>query len=177
VICPECGLESDIVELITRRWDRPWFEAPKYTRICLPAAWALVGGILMMIVFAASRVTPWWFTLLALLLTLACWGALMGWVWRTLGGKTGLVHAWIAHAALLIYLLSLPLMIVTSAIIVIGIADTVRDGEDFPFVSTLISLILIPVGIALFVVGRRLERVVAAHCIRLYLKGPKPTSS
>src|SRR5688572_26498581 len=45
VNCPECGLPCDIPQMIARRWEGPWTQAPGYTELLRPV-----------VVFAT---TPW----------------------------------------------------------------------------------------------------------------------
>ena len=36
VECPECGHRCNLAELVKVKWDKPWYKAPGYDKLCLP---------------------------------------------------------------------------------------------------------------------------------------------
>ncbi len=181
--CPECGLTSDVAKLLTRRWDKPWYKAPGYTRLCLPVAWimiALLGWVVIWAVvdtisnngFTTPSRTLW---LSLFLLLTSGWSLLMTWAWRSMGGVVAAAYAVLAHVAMGAYLLGVPLVIGGVIAIIaqaVDLADqrTGRLGDSAMALS--LSGVALAGGIGLLFLARWLERVIAGYCIRLYLRRP-----
>ncbi|MCG8509202.1 MAG: hypothetical protein MI741_08225, partial [Rhodospirillales bacterium] len=49
VACPECGCKCDIPKLITARWNKPWYRAPKFNIVLAPATVAFIGVVVFLI--------------------------------------------------------------------------------------------------------------------------------
>lgn len=173
VDCPECGLRSDVIELITRRWDQPWYKAPGYNFIALPAAWSFVCliGVSCSGSIAASVSSQGQIPGNVLLITIAVWmAALAGWVgllalafvrfgrdWAAVG------FAMLAHAALVGYVGGIGLIVSGSVAGFMGLSD-----KDVP--TILISGGMVITGIGALIGGRFAERTSAKYCIRKWMK-------
>jgi len=44
--CPECGMTCDVVDLIKRRWTKPWRNASGFNRLIMPVVVATVSPML-----------------------------------------------------------------------------------------------------------------------------------
>lgn len=174
VVCPECGTASDVARLLTRRWDKPWYQAPKYNLLAMPAGWVLVSAIGLMFAAAANDVRAGGFMPMPMLLagwallTLVGWVLLMVWVCRSMEGLDTLGYALLVHVALGGYLVGLPMFVA-------GLGWTVGEVIDLLHASgaqqnLFWSGLLLVGGVGLFFVGRSIERFVAGYCIRLYLR-------
>lgn len=167
VVCPECGTRSNLPALLTRRWERPWYEAPGYTKLTLPVAWLVAAFFiwLVMLIFnqfasiGAALFNAGW-----ALTALAVWLALLGWLWQTMGGGLALAYSLISHVALTVYILGLPLVIGGVALLFVGLADGMTAVESLLFIGMTL------LGIGFFILGRVLERAIARYCILLYLQ-------
>lgn len=152
---------------MTRRWERPWYEAPGYTKLTLPVAWLVAAFFiwLVMLIFnqfasiGAALFNAGW-----ALTALAVWLALLGWLWQTMGGGSALAYSLISHVALTVYILGLPLVIGGVALLFVGLADGMTAVESLLFIGMTL------LGIGFFILGRVLERAIARYCIRLYLQ-------
>lgn len=177
VICPECGIVSNVAELLTRRWDKPWYRAPGYSRMSLPAAWLVCSALILLVVSIINAMSSgqfWGFLLAGWMLgTTGVWALLMVQVARKMGGMSGIGFAALSHVALAGYLAGVPLLL--SGIVwliwtVIELFDSSPRSQSTGL-SAGLSIAIFLVGLALFALGRWIERVVAAYCIRLYLRG------
>ncbi|MFP4225062.1 MAG: hypothetical protein ACLFVN_13480, partial [Phycisphaeraceae bacterium] len=107
VACPECGHEADIAKLVARRWDRPWWKAPGFNTLLLPAA-ALALGVAfggIGIGFALANLQPANPGLVfasAAMALMAVWGWLMWRTTRLFDAATGPLLALLAHVALVV---------------------------------------------------------------------------
>ena len=159
VDCPECGLRSDLAELATRRWDKPWFKAPGLTGLAWPVAWMFIGGIFTL--FAAALMIGWLgvFGLLAFLLT--GWAGLLAWVWTKYDGLVGVLFSLVLHVALAGYIASVP-------VIISGVLLLAWSGS---FVG---ALAVVTAGVGMLFGARYLEKMSASFCIRRYLMRQPP---
>lgn len=171
--CPECGLTVDVVQLATRRWDKPWYRAPGYNFITLPAAWAFVCAIIILCSggFVSSMSRSGSVAGSALLITIAVWmAALLGWAgllsltyfrfgrdWLAVG------FALLAHLALGGYLAGIGLIVAGIAVIFIGI-------QDDSVAQMAIGIGLLVAGVGAMIGGRYAERASAKYCIGKWLK-------
>jgi|GEM_PF-2708368 len=174
--CPECGLTSDIARLLTRRWDKPWYRAPKFNLLCLPAAVPLLTGLALLITVGVLDLSPNNASKRAVVLTfcvggMAFWGCLMAWIFRKMDGLVSAGFALLAHAAIVGYFASIPMFIGGLVMTFVWLAD--RSGYPRPSVGDLlISLAFLVGGVVAYTLARWFERMIAAHCIRLYLRQP-----
>jgi hypothetical protein len=106
VTCPECGAACDVVDLVTKRWDDPWYRAPGYNRVMMPAAWTLLSAVTLLVLWpTASSPGGHVVSLLsAALLLAAVQAALVAGVWRLFNGAIGVVFVLLAHVLLAGYL-------------------------------------------------------------------------
>lgn len=170
VTCPECGLESDIAKLITRRWDRPWYKAPHYTLICLPASWAWLACIVLapiaaVIAFESPGTNNWLVAPLAFAFGLLVWLGLMGLVWRRIDGSVSALFGLLAHVSVASYLAGLVLIVGG----ILTFIDRLFWDDRFEPLPLLLAVLALAGGVGCFYAGRRFERMVAGHCIRIYL--------
>jgi len=165
--CPECGLRSDLGALATQRWDRPWYQAPRFNTVALPAVWvfvSLIGGVLYAMAISGVAGTPGvLLTLLYPVLAIASWAALLGLAWARCGQWAGVGYALLAHWALATYIGG----ILTVALAFISATSFFTAG---PALNFPIALLMVVVGVGFVLTGRKAEKAVAAHCIRLHLK-------
>lgn len=174
VVCPECGTQSNVARLLTRRWNKPWYQAPKYNQLALPAGGLLISAIVLMFAVVANEIPPGGFVPTAMLLmgwtvlTLLGWALLMTWVCRSMEGLRTAGYALVIHLALAGYLIGVPMFITGLGWLVSDLIDSVQLSNSTS--SFIWSVLLIVGGIGLFVLGRVIERFVAAYCIRLYLR-------
>lgn len=174
VVCPECGTASDVGRLLTRRWDKPWYRAPKYNLLAMPEGWVLVSAVGLMFAAAANDVRAGGFMPIPMLLagwamvTLLGWVLLMVWACRSMDGLGTLGYALLVHVALGGYMVGLPMFVGGLAWAVsdlIELFQTSRHQQNLFW-----SGLLLVGGVGLFWVGRSIERFVAGYCIRLYLR-------
>jgi len=173
VVCPECGLASNVPRLLTRRWDKPWYRAPGYNKLCLPAAWLVASLLLLVVLSILNALTrgQYWAAFFAGwgLVTAAVWVGLLVWVWRSMAGLASAGYALLSHVALGGYLVGVPLFIGGFAWAIAWVVD-VFSQRPMAGKQHGLSVVLLLGGFVLFVFGRWIERVVAGHCIRLYLR-------
>ena len=180
VVCPECGLGSNVAQLMLRKWDKPWYRAPKYNTICIPAAVVLLGMLgwlftLAFIEIAMSGGSGMMITTVWIVGGLTCWIAAMAWIWQKMDGVASACFALLAHVPIVGYLASLVLFLggLIMAINSIADFDVAQRGPEWPGVIG--GIIMLIGGIGVFALSRWIERLVASHCIRLYLR--RPTTS
>lgn len=171
--CPECGRRVDVIELATRRWDKPWYRAPGYNFISLPAAWAMLSLVMLLCsgAFVAAQLRPGSMTGSALLITIAAWMiALLGWAgllslaYIRFGRDFAAVgFALLAHLALGGYLLGIGL-------IVGGIISGFTGLQDDEVLPLILGAAMLVGGVGLMVAGRFAERAAAKYCIRKWMK-------
>lgn len=173
VACPECGLASNVPRLLTRRWDKPWYRVPGLKWISMPASWLVVSGVVLLILSVANQyeqlmprtvLFAGWVAV-----TAAVWMLLMVWVCRSMGGLASAGYALLSHVALGGYLVGVPLLIGGLAWTAVWVVD-VFSQRSMAGRQHGLSVVLLLGGFVLFVFGRWIERVVAGHCIRQYLR-------
>lgn len=172
VDCPECGQRVDLVQLATRRWDKPWYKAPGYNFLALPAAWALVGtvGAFLFSRVASEALGPAPFVGYALvvvslagLIVLVVWSALLWFAYRRFGRDARAVgYALLKHVALCGYLAGI---IMLAGGLIAAILASSRDAMSGVFIGCAVFV----GGIALFVAARFAERAGAKFCIKKWL--------
>lgn len=52
--CPECGVSCDVAALVTARWTKPWYRAPRLTTVLWPAGAAYIGGLVVIALYATT---------------------------------------------------------------------------------------------------------------------------
>jgi hypothetical protein len=168
VDCPECGCHCDIVKLISEKWTKPWYRAPKFTRVGLPARWTfimLLISLIFLMPLLAVQAAPFWLLPLMAATYLAIWGVLIYRAATVFGDiRSGIGLALLLHVCVLGYLFGLLGFAVLSAII---IESFVAGVVTWP------ALIGIAIGSILAAAAwpaRLGERYVANCCIREYLK-------
>lgn len=174
VACPECGLKSNLAELATRRWDKPWYKAPGFHVLTGPVAWLVLGGIGVLAVLSGLQAgqpfgatTGWLVMLVASFILFVGWTVLIAWVWGGYGGPVGVLFSLLAHIVLPAYLAGLVLVV---AGVVNAVMVFVSPQNSADLLSLLIGVSMTAVGIGLFIGGRLCERQIAFYCIRLHLR-------
>ncbi len=177
VACPECGMHSDLAELATRRWDKPWYKAPGFHVLTGPVAWlvfGIIGGLAVLGGLRAGQqlgaTTAWLALLAASFILFAGWAGLIAWVWVRYGGPVGVLFSLLAHVVLPAYLAGLVLVVAGVITVVMGL--TASSGP-VDYRALVLGVVMVLAGVGLFVVGRFGERQIAYYCIRLHLRrGP-----
>lgn len=169
VDCPECGLCSNVAELATRQWDKPWYKAPGFNTLCWPGIWAFIclffvqPGLDMNGFMGPLGLAVAW------LLSLIGWVTLMYRAYRALGGLLGVWLALLMHILVVGFIVGafgLFIMIVVS-VVALYERDLGPISATFGFLSVAV-IVLILWGC------RRVERAIAGACIRHHLRR-KPT--
>lgn len=180
VDCPECGLRNDVAVLLVRRWDKPWYRAPRYSLLCMPAATAFLAflGWLLSIAVIDTDLTHLTHSMAAaawLGIGLLGWVAAMAWVWNKLDQHLSAGFALLVHLSIVGYVGGLIFTLFGAGTLIAVIIDG-KDGfvDSDPLSLAVYALMLIGGAAAIFV-GRLIERIGAQHCIRLYLR--RPTTS
>lgn len=178
VVCPECGLGSNIARLLTRRWDQPWWRAPGYNKMSVPAAWAFISLLASMCVISGvvdsyGDLRGLMIFVLVMLTIVGGWVGLMAWTWRTMGGIVGAAYAMLAHACLVGYALGILFFVGGLVRLVASISDTFGVS---PSDYVLATLALVG-GLGLILMSRWFEKLIAAYCIKLYLNRAPTTIS
>ncbi len=168
VSCPECGLESDVPVLAARQWDKPWYRAPGFNALGIPAGWMFVGWIVASIILAnVGLYSPLGLTVI--LIGILGWCVLMAFAYRAIGGFLGLGLALLIHVVLIGYLTSL---IGGFVLVTVGILNAMEGQTNTA--STLWGSLWFAILCGVFWGCRRAERAIAGVCIRHYLRR-KPT--
>jgi len=180
VICPECGRVSDIAQLVTRKWDKPWYKAPGFARLSMPAAWTWISFFLFFCVASSIAVSPratsgttnWLFLPMSFLICFGVWLTLLVWPCRTVGGNRGMLYALLVHASMACYLAGLGLIAAGMLIAAPYLQAVVNHEGDASPLALVLALGSLALGVVSFIGGRRLEKLVAGYCIRVYLSRP-----
>ena len=169
VSCPECGLSSDVAELATRQWDKPWYKAPGFNTLIWPAVCVWFGWFFV-IPFVAASSSDGLSVLITFFVGLALWVFLMYRAYRVFGRMLGV---WLALAMHLLVVGYLAAVIGFAAVVVLGVLEvTQATARVIPYVYGLLAFSSFAI---LFWISRRVERAIAGACIRHYLRR-KPTS-
>ena len=164
VDCPECGTHCDLCQLATERWDKPWYRAPRFNLIALPAAWVLISVLVIAVIFAVfDSGHAWLGVVLTIGLGVCGWAGLLALVWRYVGQWTGVFFALIAHVSFVLYM---------SAIVacLVGVMGLFTAWDQSHWEPAVLILLAFGAFAGLGIVGRLLEKATAKHCIRLHLK-------
>lgn len=175
VDCPECGQRVDLVRLATRRWDKPWYKAPGYNFLSLPAVWALVGtlGMVLFSLVASEALRPapfvFWYPLVVVsftgMIVLIAWSALLWLAYRRFGRDARAVwYALLGHVALGGYLAGVVMLAGGLITALLGMSRSTATAS-----GVFIGCAVFVGGIALFVTARFAERASAKFCIRKWL--------
>lgn len=169
VRCPECGTICDVASLITRRWTEPWWRAPGFNVIVLPACWAFVAWMGMAATFGlqiavSGGVASAEVALAANVTILVIWVWLVVRAWRRFGDWRAAALAMLAHLILVGYIAGV-WGVIGGVIACIGglLEGEIQAALIAGFIAGLCGIVV--------AVSRRGERFIASHCIRQYLKG------
>jgi len=136
--------------------------------IVLPAVWVFVAFIFGVFYVAAvshaSGTSAMLLTMLYAICAITAWVALLGLIWRRCGGWPGVGYALVSHIALAAYIGGIMIMVAGMILTCVSAFDT---RELFLF---FMGLLILSLGVAPLMIGRKAEKAVAAHCIRLHLK-------
>lgn len=171
VVCPECGLESDVPELAARRWDKPWYKAPGFNTLIWPAfcGWLWVFFVLPVTAVTIGDQTA---TVTIGLLGLAVWAGLMYRAYRVFDEALAVGLALAGHllvAGFVAGVFGLIWSVIAAVVYVLNPPARVELSDMGVWV------VLTGVWGALLWVCRRVERRIAGACIRRYLRRrPKP---
>lgn len=167
VSCPECGHTCDIAQLISARWERPWYAAPKFHTVTSSVTWAVFLGPLFAggsIPLLVSNNAP-----LAVLFVLppiimfGGWALFLYLAYRVFDSWRGVHMALLAHVVFVSYCATLALSIIFG----FAVWKAMRGGSVWQPVFIL-PLLAIAFPAAWY--GRRGERWIAEQCIREYLR-------
>lgn len=166
VDCPECGLTSDVPVLAARQWCKPWYRAPGFNTLALPAVLMCVGWFASRFIqFTYGFDSPSGITFLSI--WGVAWCALMYFAYRVLEGYLGLLFALLLHPLVLGYLVS----ILGGILMIIWAAGSIYDGDtDTQAIIWWALWFVILLGVLWGC--RRIERAIAMACIRHYLRRP-----
>jgi hypothetical protein len=162
VACPECGTRCDVAQLIARQWQKPWYHAPGFNRLAIPAAWFYLAGIgsLSVLLFQIdiSSEPP---VFLKLGLAAAVFGGfvlLLEWNRRWWGGLEGALLSMI------------PVPIVFGFLVGgFGLLTCVLRMFSGDVATVFWSVVLFTVFLAMVFFCREGEKFIARRCIRRYL--------
>ena len=179
VVCPECGQQNDVAKLLVRRWDKPWYRAPKFNLICLPVAvvlLSLLGWPISWLLLEEWTTGPPGiaFGLIWLMIGASLWLCAMSLVWQKMDGLTSIGFALLAHIPIAGYLASLVVFVSGVILTISWISDRPYNHGGEPS-ELIFGMLMLLGGVGLFVLSRWIERLVAGHCIRLHLR--RPTTS
>lgn len=167
VVCPECGLLSDVPELAARQWDKPWYKAPGFNTLAWPAAGAF-GWYFFLVPLSSASIGGGGTAIALAGLTL--WVLLMYRAYKVFDTAKGIWLALAMHALVAGFLVSILGLIVSIILCVLAISDV--QSSDNKWISI---VILMFVCFMLLLWGsRRVERAIAGACIRHHLRR-KPT--
>ncbi len=164
--CPECGHRCDIAQLVTRKWTKPWYDAPGLMTLQAPVVWLgtmplliMGSGALLMLDRALGAVA---FSASALLV-LSVWGWMLSRGWQLFGGPEGLLLALLQHAILIGYIGGM------IAAFGGGISLFSNMSQGFGLAALFSGAVLLA-GLAAVVAARAGERFTARRCIERYLR-------
>lgn len=166
VQCPECGHTCDITKLVCTKWDKPWYKAPGYDKLCLPFYWIFagisIGPILFGVITFLLRVNVIiYYPFIALAIYLLCFIP----AYRLFKSKRGIWLSLLIHIVAIGFFLSIPIFILIDVILIIQL-----ELLDRPL--TLTACILASLIGCFFSIkySRRADRYVAQQCIDQYLR-------
>ncbi|MEM7230491.1 MAG: hypothetical protein AAF432_16960 [Planctomycetota bacterium] len=160
ITCPECGVVCDVARMATRRWTRPWFDAPGFQTILMPVTWGVIGLPFWAVSLGVTIGQGLWIWMAVFTaLYIGGWAMLLHNVQRRFHEGGGVTLAFLAHALLAGYCAG------TAGVITVIIWVIANP----PIIVVAIPLALVPVVVLIFC--RRGERAIAERCIRRYLAG------
>lgn len=175
VNCPECGEPCNIAKLIERRWTKPWWKAPKFNTVLMPAVTLYVAMLLSIpsnlagLLLTRNTVGELPVLMIWLLLISTLWLWLMNRAYRLFDSQRGIWLALLAHVLVAGYLMAL--MIGLSFLM--GLVMLIfTPSFSSQLASIAITLLILIVAIAIIYACRRGERYIAGQCIRRYLNRP-----
>lgn len=169
VTCPECGAACDVAELVTRRWTRPWWEAPGYNKIVYPTAVALVGCVSL----GVAQILPLYGGL-GLLAMSGLYAFTHWWAYRLFDSILGNLLALLAHAIMAGYVIGLLTAVISGGLLIVTIIERSngyqgRNAGSPTWLGLIVFLALFALGLAMLYGFRRAERYIAGRCIQRYL--------
>ncbi|MBI1335390.1 MAG: hypothetical protein GC164_00335 [Phycisphaera sp.] len=156
VTCPECGSRWDVAKLVALKWDKPWWKAPGLKTISLPSFFAC--NILLPFLFFSDD------TGILLAWTSA---AFAGWLlslylsWRLFESMRGVYLAMAYSVLIPVYLTCGTACLVSLIFIVLYLLH----NRGVPITALVGVVCVVPLY-----AGRRLEKYIAAQCIRRHLE-------
>jgi len=164
VQCPECGLESDVPALAGRQWDKPWFKAPGFNTLFMPAVLTYFSFFLLTMVGTHNDAGLGLIILFIIIIPgLWCW--LMYKAYCVFNGPLGLLYALAGHVLLVGIFGSLFVIISQILMCVVELIDGHYYVNEIPEL-----IIMLAIASIVFWVCRILERAIARACIRQYLR-------
>ncbi len=165
VNCPECGLRCDIAQLISRKWTKPWYQAPGLHTLQAPAS--IVVILLLVFPPGITFMLPplFWLFLLAVLALLGVWGWLMWRAWSLFDGPIGLALALLQHAVLLAYFGG-------GLVVAIGAGLTIVQLIEGEYLVAMLGVGFVCLGSGAIILARYGEKYAAKRCIRRFLSKP-----
>lgn len=163
ITCPECGQRVDVATLVTQLWTKPWYRAPGFNLLLFPTVVIVIGAIASFVAWASwdsgggARELPG----LMAAGTGVVWMASIAIACARFRTMRATAYALLAHAAFVVYVAAVVGGLLSAARLVVAIGS----GSG----SFVVWLAPLAFCAGLLYVGRRLERAIAAYCIREYL--------
>ena len=167
VACPECGGRFAVSRLLTMRWTKPWYKAPRFNSACGPPAGLLVGLVLSSVTAglvsgpavgggaAVAALPP--------LVFLACLAAGFWLSQRAIRGWGGVLVGGLSLLVVVGYLGGGAAALGGIASLVHGISGRDLEGVGYGTLAILI-------GVGLIIASSRGERFIAGRCIKEHLR-------
>ena len=161
VQCPECGMNCDVVELIERRWTKPWWTAPGFNRLVVPVVVATIDPMLLSVLMVARQGS-------VMIVPLAGTVVLFGWLYLMFriglrGGTEAVLLSLLAHLIFVGYVIGVYGCI---AMIIRMVGMVLNQMLSLQLLGAAVVAGLL---VALVWGCRRGERFIAGRCIRRYL--------
>jgi hypothetical protein len=115
------------------------------------------------------------FPIIWIVLGLVLWAIAIIWVWQKLAGPISTGFALLAHLAIFGYLGGLIFLLIGLFSLLMAIANLSESYFNSDAMSFVINTVMTIGGLGSLFLARWFERLIAAHCIRLYLR--RPTTS
>lgn len=170
VTCPECGHRVDRAKLAAARWARPWYRAPGLMTLQWPVAVAFGSAVFMPVIAAlptGNQTTFLYVIILVPVVSLALWTLLMVRAVRYFRRLEGVWLALLMHVLFAGYFVCF----VGGFLFCFAAAVRAFGMPNAHWTAGVVSLIA---GLALITFGalvlRRIERFIAARCIRRHLE-------
>ncbi|MFG0247885.1 MAG: hypothetical protein ACF8OB_03285 [Phycisphaeraceae bacterium JB051] len=167
VDCPECGNRCNITELVSMKWTKPWYKAPGFNAMSIPALVAVTTFIL--ITSQAFRMNSAPVTRLLSTVSILVWIGSFYIPYKRFDSMKGVWLALLMHATFLGMMTSL-ITIAISGLALIGLLyDLLSFQSQFTFEEMIIPFLIFLCCI-IFWGCRRSEKYIAKQCIDRYLK-------